>query len=88
MVEEGVSEEVEITEPAPVYPVSVKVTTQPELDHNFGTTSHFCVKLEVEMEGMEGVLVQYRLERQEKGARISGNTGAYDGAKKYTTPVI
>jgi len=74
VVEEGVSEEVEITEPAPVYPVSVKVTTQPELDHNFATTSHFCVKFEVEMSGMEGVLVQYRLERQEKGARISGNT--------------
>ena len=39
--------------------------------------SQFCIKLEVMMEGMgkKEVLVEYRLKKQEKGARVSGNTG-------------
>ena len=41
--------------------------------------SQFCIKLEVMMEGMgkKEVLVEYRLKKQEKGARVSGNTGIW-----------
>jgi len=76
LVVDGVSEEMELVEPVPIYPVSVKVLVQTEMFHDFHKTGHFCIKLEVVMEGMEekGVLVQYRLEEQMKGARVSGNT--------------
>jgi len=77
IAEKGLGEEVELVEPVPVYPVSIKVITHPpEISHSFATTSHCCVRIAVVMEGMDekGILVQYRLEKQEKGARISGNT--------------
>ena len=78
LLEERVSEEVEFLKPVPTYPVCVEVITHPtELGHSFTSSSHCCVRLEVVMKGMDekGVLVQYRLEKQEKGAMVSGNTG-------------
>jgi len=77
LLEERVSEEVEFLKPVPTYPVCVEVITHPtELGHSFTSSSHCCVRLEVVMKGMDekGVLVQYRLEKQEKGAMVSGNT--------------
>merc|ERR1711872_1095291 len=74
IAEKGLDEEVELVTPVPVYPVSIKVITHPpEISHSFATTSHCCVRIAVVMDG-KGILVQYRLEKQEKGARISGNT--------------
>jgi len=73
---EGGSEEMELVEPAPVYPVSVVVGVLSEIMHDFNEANHCCVRVEVVLNGKEekGMLVQYRLEEQVKGARVSGNT--------------
>jgi len=73
---DGGSEELELIEPAPVYPVGVVVVVETEVVHDFSETNHCCVGVQVVMEGKgeKGVLIQYRLEEQVKGARVSGNT--------------
>ena len=78
---EGGSEEMELVEPAPVYPVSVVVGVLSEIMHDFNEANHCCVRVEVVLNGKEekGMLVQYRLEEQVKGARVSGNTGRKKG---------
>jgi len=76
LVVNGVSEEVELIEPAPSYPVIVDVKVDSEATNDFVKFHHYCVKAIIVMtsRGSKGVLVEYRLDQQIRGARVSGNT--------------
>jgi len=76
LVVNGVSEETEVEEFVPFYPLNINAKVKSEVMHDFTTISHCCIKVEVEMSCNAdiGVLVQYTVNEQIKGARIIGNT--------------